>query len=106
MTENQQKLYDGMREKFDPDLMKNPAFAKAVEVYAKMCDEEKALQEFVDENGISYETENRDGQRLWKHYPQHQALTRLRTQMTAVLRTLLKYTYKEEVKEDGEELFA
>jgi len=106
MTEKQQTYYDGMCRKFNLGLMENPAFSKAVEMYAKMCAEEEQLQEFVDQNGISYETENRDGQRLWKHYPQHQSLSKLRTQMTAVLRTLLKYAHQETEEDEDEQFFA
>ena|SRR6056297_3186939 len=106
MTEEQQKFYDGIKSKFDPELMDNPAFSKAVEMYAKMSVEENDLQTFVDKNGISYITTNRAGEDVWKHYPQHQSLTRLRTQMTAVLRTLLKYAHKDVEQDADEDLIA
>lgn len=106
MTENQAKYYEGMSTKFDAELMKNPAFDKAVQMYAKMCAEEDDLQKFVDEHGTSYQAVNREGTTMWKHYPQHQSLSKLRTQMTAVLRTLLKYATGEVTNDDEMDLLA
>ena len=104
MTNEQQKQYDAMRVKFDPDLIDNPAFDNLLRQYAIMVDESHILQRFIDENGVAYLHTPHRGDPMWKVYPQHLALGKMRTQMATMLRMLLKYSIEGEDIDPDEQL--
>lgn len=104
MNAKAKKFFDDFIKSFPKDKTDHKPFVQLVETYANMCAEEDDLQKFVNKNGVTYQYENRDGTTLHKHFPQHQMLSKLRTQKTATFRTLIKYVRDEEIKDDGEGL--
>jgi hypothetical protein len=104
MSKASNKYFKDFEKSFPADKMQHAAFVQLVRTYSQMCAEEDILQQYVDENGITYETETRDGTILHKLYPQHGQLAKLRTQKTATFRTLIKYIRDEEEADAGEEL--
>ena len=104
MNKSAQKHYNRLKKSFPGEKMEHAAFDEMVRTYANICSEEETLQEFVDKHGTAYEVENRAGEKLWKLYPQHNMLSKLRTQKNTMFGRLIKYVRDEEIQDDGEDL--
>lgn len=104
MNKRAQEHYHRLSTSFPDDKMNHAAFDEMVRTYANICSEEEMLQSFVDEHGTAYEVVNRAGEKLWKLYPQHNMLSKLRTQKNTMFGRLIKYVRDEDIEDEGEGL--
>ena len=88
MNKQAQIIYERLTEWLKDSNKHAEPDAELLEMAANVRAEIDTLQNFIDQNGTTYETITRTGETMHKHRPQHQQLVDARTRYLTILRDL------------------
>jgi hypothetical protein len=99
-------IFDDLAQGYDPKLMRDPVFCKALETFAVLCEQEERLLKFIDENGFTYSKFNTQGDEIPVVRPETGVLRNIQESKIRESKRLLQYERVTDEHEEGSDLIA